>query len=67
MLNLHGTYRLACATFLVLSFPFSGTFCQGANGDKSSPSDAVRFFSGRWDLTLKLFPGTPYSSCRGCQ
>jgi hypothetical protein len=50
-----------------LSFPFSGTSCQGPNGDKSSPSDAVRFFSRRWDLTLTFFPGALYSSCRGCQ
>src|SRR5260370_22761937 len=37
MLNLHGTYRLACSTLVVLSFPFSGTSCQCAEGDKRSP------------------------------
>ena len=61
MLNLHGTSRFACAAFLFLSFPLSGTFCQGANGDKISPSDAVQFFSGRWDLTLRT-PDREYPS-----
>ncbi|PYV78317.1 MAG: hypothetical protein DMG96_08275, partial [Acidobacteria bacterium] len=53
MLALQGTSRLASAALLFFSFIFSGTFCQGANGDKGSPSDAVQLFSGRWDLTLE--------------
>src|SRR5437870_4678376 len=53
MVALQGTSRLASAALLFFPFLFSGTFCRGANGDKGSPADAVRLFSGRWDLTLK--------------
>ena len=61
MLALQGKSRLACAALLFFPFLFSGTFCQGANPDKGSPSDAVRFFSGSWDLTLKS-PDREYPS-----
>ena len=61
MLALQGTSRLAWAALLFFPFLFAGTFCQGANGDKGSPSDAVRFFSGSWDLTLKS-PDREYPS-----
>src|SRR5260370_35867181 len=53
MLALQGTSILASAALIFFSFLFSGTFCQGAKNDEGSPSDAVRLFSGRWDLTLK--------------
>jgi hypothetical protein len=53
MLALQGTSRLASAALVFFTFLFSGTLCRGANGDKEPTSDAVQFFSGRWDLTLK--------------
>src|SRR6266545_8362012 len=53
MLSLQGTSRLASAAFLFFTFLFAGAFCRGANGSKNSSSAAVRFFGGRWDLTLK--------------
>src|SRR5260370_12545710 len=61
MLALQGTSRLASAALLFFPFLFSGTFCQGANDDKGSTSDAVQLFSGRWDLTLKS-PDREYPS-----
>src|SRR5436189_6217979 len=61
MLALQSTSRFDSAALLFFTFLFSGTLCRGANGDKGSPSDAERLFSGRWDLTLKS-PDREYPS-----